>query len=558
MNSYAKLLAGASAAAFVTCSALAGPLKFSGNLSVPTSDLNAITVQLKDGEEGFVPDTGGLSYRLGDLDAKTLSPAAISAVLRAVSELYQERGILATRAVVTGPGYRASLAGNPLPVKIVEGRITKTRIVGTEKGQIISDAKRERIDAAAPIGVGETISATSLDGTVGQMNRFSRQQVRPVLVPEQGSLTLEYRVKQLPEHLTSLGVDNYGAERLGRERVSLDYTRWNAWVPDDKLHFKALTTFGGESNFIGADYMIPLDDLATSRFGISASYSRFVAEDVGLNGAAGIDFGGESFTLGMNWEKTLWNKNGQYFDGIVALRYLDVTQDQTSIGIPEASTEFLLPSIGMRYSKTTPSSSLILGGRLEANLSSIAGTDSGLELSRQGRLFADDSFNTGSLYAAYRVYMDNFLTGSDGRQHEFAVFASANTSFEKRLPPSFLNVAGGFQTVRGYPLGAGSGDDSFMVKLDYKYHFENVELGGHPAKLSTGFFTDFATVSNNDALIFEQDDSLWSVGLGLNADFNDTLRISLGYGVALKDITSATQSIDSGDREFYFQLGYTF
>ena len=200
MNSYAKLLAGASAAAFVTCSALAGPLKFSGNLSVPTSDLNAITVQLKDGEEGFVPDTGGLSYRLGDLDAKTLSPAAISAVLRAVSELYQERGILATRAVVTGPGYRASLAGNPLPVKIVEGRITKTRIVGTEKGQIISDAKRERIDAAAPIGVGETISATSLDGTVGQMNRFSRQQVRPVLVPEQGSLTLEYRVKQLPEH----------------------------------------------------------------------------------------------------------------------------------------------------------------------------------------------------------------------------------------------------------------------------------------------------------------------------------------------------------------------
>lgn len=558
MTTYAKYFAGVAASVLVSGTVFAGPLAFSGNSAVPTADLNAVTVQLSESEDGLVPDASGTSYQLGDLNAQQLSPAAISAVLRAISELYQDRGILATRAVVTGPGYQASRTGAPLPVKIIEGRISKTRIVGTKEGQVISEAKRARIAAAAPIGVGETISAKALDGTVGQMNRFSRQQVRPVLVPETGDLVLEYRVKQLPEQVASLTLDNFGAERLGRERVTFDFTRWNLFTPDDKLHFKALSTFEGESNYFGSDYMIPLDELATSRLGFNLAYSRFVAEDVGLNGALGIDFSGRSFNMGASWEKTLWNGNGQYLDSIVGLRYLDVTQDQSSIGIPKASTGFLLPSLGLRYSKTASNSTLVVGGRIETNFSDIADTDSGLALARQGRLFADDSFTTGSLYAAYRVYLDEFLTGSEGRQHELSLFASANTSFGSRLPPSFLNVAGGFQTVRGYPLGAASGDSSILIKVDYKRHFDAFDFAGHPLELSAGLFSDFASVHNEDALIFEQNDTLWSVGFGLDAKYHENLRLSLGYGFVLSEISSATQSIDAGDGEFYFQVSSSF
>lgn len=558
MTTYVKLFAGAAAGLLLTGSALAGPLTFTGNSSIQSEDLMAVTVKLKESEEGMVPDSLGSSYRLSDLDATKLAPAAISAILRNVSELYQERGILATRAVVTAPGYKASLEGRPLEIKIVEGKISKVRITGTEKDQVVSDAKRARIRSAAPIGVGETISAKTLDGTVGLMNRFSRQQVRPVLVPEGGDLVLEYRVKQLPENLTSLSIDNYGAERLGRERVSLDYTNWNAFTTDDKFHIKGLTTFQGNSNFVGLDYTMPLDSISSSRLSFNASYSNFVAEDVGLVGAAGIDFEGNSLNLGVSWEKTLWNGTGEYLESIVGLRYLDVTQDQTSIGVPEASTGFLLPSVGLRYSKTTPNSSLILGGRLEMNLSSLANTDTGLELDQQGRLFADDSFVTGSVYLAHRLYLDETFTGKAGRQHELATFATANTSFGDRLPPSFLNVAGGFPTVRGYPLGAASGDSSFMVKLDYKYHFDKFDVGGSPLGLSAALFSDFAAVKNEDALFFEGDETLWSIGVGIDAKFDEDLRASLGYGIVLSDIESPTQSIESGDGEFYFQVGYSF
>ena len=552
-----KHIAGFTAGALFTFSASAGPLKFTGNTSVSSEELYGVTVRLKEDEGGLVPDSLGQIYQFRNIDAAKLAPASVSAILRGVSELYQERGILATRAVVTSPGYKASLEGKALEVKVIEGKITQIKIIGTKQSDEISPAQKSRILSLAPIGVGDTISAKVLDGTVGLINRFSRQQIRPVLVPEIGDLVLEYRVKQLDDSMGTLAIDNYGADRLGRQRFTLDYTNWNSFTNDDKFHIKALTTLEGNSNYFGADYMIPLDDVRSSRLSFNLAYSNFVAEDVGLLGAADIDFEGESLNGGLSWEKTIWNDAGKYLDAIIGIRYLDVTQDQTSIGVPEATTGFLLPSVGIRYSKTTQNSSLIMGTRVEMNLSSLADTASGIELDQQGRLFAEDSFVTGSIYTAYRRYLDNIFTENNGRKHELSAFLTVNTSFGDRVPPSFLNVAGGFQTVRGYPLGIASGDSSFLAKLDYKYNFDTFDVGGG-LDVSAALFSDFATVKNEDALFFESDETLWSVGVGLDVTINEGLRATSGYGVVLRENESPVQDVKAGDGEFYFQVGYSF
>jgi hemolysin activation/secretion protein len=552
-----KHIAGFTAGALFAFSASAGPLKFTGNTSVSSEELYSVTVRLKEDEGGLVPDSLGQIYQLRNIDAAKLAPASVSAILRGVSELYQERGILATRAVVTSPGYKASLEGKALEVKVIEGKITQIKIIGTEQSNEISPAQKSRILSLAPIGVGDTISAKVLDGTVGLINRFSRQQIRPVLVPEVGDLVLEYRVKQLDDSMGTLAIDNYGADRLGRQRFTLDYTNWNSFTNDDKFHIKALTTLEGNSNYFGADYMVPLDDNASSRLSFKTAYSNFVAEDVGLVGATEIDFEGKSFNAGVSWEKTVWNDAGRYLDTIIGVRYLDVTQDQTSVGVPEAKTGFLLPSAGIRYSKTSPNGSLIMGGRVEMNLSSLADTAVGVELDQQGRLFSEDSFVTGSIYTAYRRYLDNILTENNGRKHELSAFLTVNTSFGDRVPPSFLNVAGGFQTVRGYPLGIASGDSSFLAKLDYKYHFDTFDVGGG-LDVSAALFSDFATVKNEDALFFESDETLWSVGVGLDVTINEGLRATAGYGVVLRENESPVQDVKAGDGEFYFQVGYSF
>ena len=356
-----KSIVGIATFSLLTFTTIAGPLKFTGNESVESEDLYRVTVKLKEGENGLVPDSLGQIYQLRNIDAAKLAPASISSILRGISELYQERGILATRAVVTASGYKASRQGKALEVKIIEGKVTRTRVVGAAESDEISPAQKNRVMSIAPIAVGDTISAKALDGTVGLINRFSRQQIRPVLVPEVGDLVLEYRVKQLDESMGTFAIDNYGADRLGRERFTLDYTNWNSFTPDDKFHIKALTTLEGNSNYFGADYMVPLDDIRSSRLSFNVAYSNFVAEDVGLLGAADIDFEGNSFNAGASWEKTIWNDAGKYLDTIIGIRYLDVTQDQTSIGVPEAKTGFLLPSVGIRYSKTTPNGSLIMG-----------------------------------------------------------------------------------------------------------------------------------------------------------------------------------------------------
>ena len=552
-----KSIAGLAACSLLPFTATAGPLKFTGNESVESEDLYRVTVKLKEGEDGLVPDSFGQIYQLRNIDAAKLAPASISLILRGISELYQERGILATRAVVTASGYKASRQGKALEVKVIEGKVTKTRVVGAAESDEISPAQKARVMSVAPIAIGDTISAKALDGTVGLINRFSRQQIRPVLVPEVGDLVLEYRVKQLDDSMGTLAIDNYGADRLGRERFTLDYTNWNSFANDDKFHIKALTTLEGNSNYFGADYMIPLDDVRSSRLSFNLAYSNFVAEDVGLLGAADIDFEGNSLNGGLSWEKTIWNDAGKYLDTIIGIRYLDVTQDQTSIGVPEAKTGFLLPSVGIRYSQTTPISSLIMGTRVEMNLSSLADTATGTELDQQGRLFAEDSFVTGSIYAAYRRYLDNILTEKNGRKHELSAFLNVNTSFGDRVPPSFLNVAGGFQTVRGYPLGIASGDSSILVKLDYKYHFDTLDIAGG-LDMSVSLFSDFATVKNEDALFFESDDTLWSVGVGLDATINNDLRAATGYGFVLRENESPVQDVEAGDGEFYFQVGYSF
>ena len=552
-----KSIAGLAAFSLLTFTAVAGPLKFTGNTSISSEELYGVIVKLKEGDGGLVPNSLGRIYQLRNIDAEKLAPAAISSILRGISELYQERGILATRAVVTASGYKASRQGKALEVKVIEGKVTKTRITGVGESDEISLAQKARVMSVAPIRVGDTISAKALDGTVGLINRFSRQQIRPVLVPEVEDLVLEYRVKQLDESMGTLAIDNYGAERLGRERFTLDYTNWNSFTLDDKFHIKALTTLEGNSNYFGADYMVPLDVFRSSRLSFNMAYSNFVAEDVGLLGAADIDFEGSSFNAGASWEKTIWNDAGKYLDTIVGIRYLDVTQDQTSIGVPEAKTGFLLPSVGLRYTKTTPNGSLIMGTRLEMNLSSLADTASGTELDQQGRLFAEDSFVTGSIYTAYRQYLDNILTEKNGRKHELSAFLTFNTSFGDRVPPSFLNVAGGFQTVRGYPLGIASGDSSFLVKLDYKYHFDTLDVGGG-LDVSAALFSDFSTVKNEDALFFESDETLWSAGVGLNATINNDLRAAAGYGFILRDNESPVQEVEAGDGEFYFQVGYSF
>ncbi len=549
-------------------------ISFEGNVSLSKYTLSEISVRFNEQDGRLYPSPAGRDYLISDIKPTSLSPEAVSQILREISAHYQEIGIPATRAVVTKDAFYASRSGKGLSIKIVEGKISKMRIVTDRIRGRLLNRKIKRIEEVVPLVEGEIIDSKKLDASLGSMNRFSRQHIQPVLVPENDEIVLEYRVQQKEETVIKSKLDNYGSERTGNYRVSGSIDAWNLIAPDDHLNIKALTTLEGESSFVGAEYTIPLDLTSSNRIKLSSHYSNYTAQDVGL-GATGIDFEGQSISANATYERTIGTYSGAYLDGFASLRILDVEQDQTGVGVAEGQAQYLLPSLGLKYSKMGTDTSFLFGAKIEGNLPDTVGTPEKQDLQRLGRVNADNDFVTASIYGLYRTYIDRFLGNDNKRAHEIELVGSASSSLGSRLPPSFLGVIGGHNSVRGYPVASASGDSNAYLKFDYNFHIPRVmdlsrEASDHRSKvlsprfvgdftqldLTLGWFTDIGIVQNSDPLFFENDDKLWSAGLSLGANYKDSLLLKLEYGWALSELENPIRRVDNGDGEFYLSLIY--
>jgi len=548
-------------------------VKINGNKSVSTTEISQIKVNLKEKDGKFFPSASGKKLSISELNSNKLSPQAISQILREISGFYQEIGIPATRAVVTKESFYASREGEDLIIKIVEGKISKVRFATKSLSSRLLKRKINRLEKAAPVLGGETINSKRIDRTIGLMNRFSRQNIQTVLVPNDGEVILEYRARQLDETKIQSRFDNYGSERTGEYRAFSSLDNWNVLSVDDRLTLKALTSVEGDSSYYAADYSSPLDITSSKRIKISGIYSRYNAQDVGL-GTSGIDFEGVSKSGAISYEQTLASNNGAYLDAFIEARILDVEQDQRGVGVPEGSAKYFLPSVGFKYSKTGVDTSFIIGSKIETNIPSVLDTPSGERLDNLGRLNTENNFVTASLYGAYQTYIDKVLGLSNKRAHGIEFSGSVSDSLGSRVPPSFLGVLGGYNTIRGYPMSSASGDSTAYLKLDYKLHIPRIldvipDQSGFRSRprfvgdfpdwdLTLGGFTDFGVVKNNDPLFYETDDQLWSVGVGFGAKYRDLFSLSVEYGWALKELVSPFKNTQPGDGELYLSLIYNW
>ena len=552
---------------------LSSRVKIDGNVSVSAVDISQIKIQLKEKDGKFYPSPIGDKLSISELNAHQLSPQAISQILREISGFYQEVGIPATRAVVTKESFYSSREGKDLVIKIVEGKISKVRYATKSLSSRLLKRKINRIKKAAPLVGGETINSNKLDNSIGLLNRFSRQNIQTVLVPENGEIILEYRVRQRDETKIKSRFDNYGSERTGEYRVFGSLDNWNLFSVDDKLGLKALTSIDGDSSYYAADYSSPLDVTSSKRIAISGIYSKYNAQDVGL-GASGIDFEGISKSGQVSYEQTLASVNGAYLDAFVAARILSVDQDQSGIGVPKGNAQYFLPSLGFKFSKTGVDSSFLIGSKIETNIPSLLDTPSAIGLNNLGRLNAENDFTTATFYGAYQAYLDNTLGLSKKRAHSIEVAGSVFDSLGSRVPPSFLGVLGGHNTIRGYPVSSASGDSMAFLKLDYKIHMPRLldimpQQSGMRFRprfegdlpdwdLTFGVFTDFGMVKNNDPLFYEADDRLWSAGVGLGAKYSDLFALNVEYGWALRELINPFKNIQPGDGELYLSLIYNW
>ena len=215
-----------------------------------------------------------------------------------------------------------------------------------------------------------------------------------------------------------------------------------------------------------------------------------------------------------------------------------------------------------------------LGSKIETNIPSVLDTPSGESLDNLGRLNTENNFVTASLYGAYQAYIDKALGLPKKRAHSIEFSGSVSDSLGSRVPPSFLGVLGGYNTIRGYPMSSASGDSTAYLKLDYKLLIPRIldvipDQSGFRSRprfegdlpdwdLTLGGFTDFGVVKNNDPFFYETDDQLWSAGLSLGANYKDSLAVKLEYGWVLRELITPFRQVDNGDGKFYLSLIYNW
>ncbi|MFP4283284.1 MAG: ShlB/FhaC/HecB family hemolysin secretion/activation protein [Opitutales bacterium] len=528
----------------------AGAIRFTGNNALSTTELARIEVRLAERGGELVPDPAGAVYTLGAVDASRLGPEAVARIVQAISAHYQSRDVLATRAEVTSAAYAEAQGGGDLVVRIVEGRVDDVR-VATVDGTPVSESTRARVLGASPVTAGGSLDGAALDDTVAQLNRFAAARVHPVLFAASEGLVLEYRVAPAAPFKFAYTIDNYGSERTGEVRHTVEASAQGLASEHDRLSVTGILTSSADSRYLRAEYFLPLGALHKHRLRASVYHASYTAEDIG---ALAFDFEGESTGAILAYETTLLNRDGRFLDLSVGAHFVDASQDQSSVGIPEASSGFFLPYVDLRLSSPGAALSWVGGVRLETNLPDLGGTGDLIELSRLGRFNASDDFTIGRLYGGVRLFLDPAT-----RVHEVLANGAYIASLSgDRLPASFLNVTGGHATARGYPVAAVSGDQSAYAQLEYRFHGLRLLEKAPEWDASLALFLDLAEASNEDPLPFEYDDGLASFGVGLHVSYRDRFRAGIEYAQVIKDIVTPYTSIESGDNQVYFTASLSF
>lgn len=543
-----------------------------GNEAIPLSELMNISVPLALKKGQYQPDPNGIPITLDKLMPEYLSPAAIEAILNELSRHYQDVGQLAVRSDVTRGSYDASQSGGNLLISVSEGQLASSRVVAMNPENEIPARVKSRILKAAPLEENDTIDGKKLDTTLGQLNRFSPDYVQPVLMRNAaGELEMEYRVKTGKRAGFEYALDNYGSERTGEHRHTIKGYMNRILTPADKLELAATYSENedDDSLFVKGEYLYPLDEVARNRLRFSGYYSEYNSGDIGVQL---FEYKGKSASASAAFERTLWTRDGIYWDLSAGGQYTKAQQDHSSLGIPVQTVDFRNYFAGTQVSKSQVDRSWVLGGKLEGG-----STDADdIELARMGRLYAESDYLIGSLYGAARMYLDSLFGPRNRRAHEFTISASAKTNLQgERLPATYLSVLGGHSTVRGYPVASASGDSLVFGQFDYRLHLNRLgdpvdeadqkrnwkprfEGDIPPLDISIGLFTDIGGISNYDKLFFESDAELWSAGLGVYGRATRQIHFSLEYARALLDVDASSQPVLSGDDQFYFSIDLNY
>ena len=379
-------------------------------------------------------------------------------------------------------------------------------------GQTVKDPKHLWIKDKSPIKVGALIEKGPLQDYLTRLNRFEGRRVDSAINAsgEAGKVILDYLIKEQKPWSIYGQTSNTGTEATGlwRHRLGAEYKQLrNA---DDILRFEYVTSEPTRFQSAYGSYEMALIKPDRLKAKLYASYGQYSAQDIGF----GLQtFEGENLTVGtaLTWTPLYWHEFP--LDISVGVEWFVVKTDNLSLGQSEGA--FILPTIGIGTERKTEQFSLSIDLSVQASFGGPAQED----LDGLGRIESDGEFILGKWDIAASFYIEPLLYGKKWRDfsrrdlpnakeeaefnelggekrfgvkaadyfntkqkaeldwkrgirvHEVA-FSSRGQYVvgDNRLAPQLTSIAGGFNTVRGYPESFSSGDNSWTASLEYRLH----------------------------------------------------------------------------------------
>lgn len=455
----------------------------------------------------------------------------------------------------------------------------------TDPESQINRSEHTRLRDRFDIETGDLLTREKVDTEVYRLNRHPGRRADVAIAPSgaPGEVVVDYLITEPKPWSAYVSVSNTGTESTDEWRERFGFIHRQLTGRDDVLRLDYITAWFDETNAFLGSY--EFDFGPRNRLKLYGSWSEYTARDVGFGFE---NFTGESYTLGAEFRRNVWQDGPRFVDLVAGLRFEHIDVENRLLLI-QGRERFLLPSIGVRYEKNTPLHNAFGELMLETNWGSVVGTDE-MEVVRLGRFGADENFTILRGQLIHSFYLDPYLDpkgfrGEKGQDdmtlaHELALSLRGQWAFHSRLVPNFESVAGGAYSVRGYPESAAVGDDAIMASAEYRFHLgrsttisdqtttllgqtfrssRTRPYGGADWDLIFKGFIDVARVSPNDAPFFERAETLVGTGVGIEAQLRSNLTLRLDYGIALTPLGVGTaRSVDVGDSRLHFMAQFVF
>jgi hemolysin activation/secretion protein len=570
---------------------------------VDLEEILDLEVGLRSTERGFVaPRPVDRTYRMkldSIPDDSRFYPSALQHINWFIVLSFSRLGIdgvfITVPDVEPGTGRDLRKAGNTtLRLRVWTGRIADIATVadGARFDDLTVEERtnhpaHEWMLALSPVQPGgdrDLLRVDELNDFAFSMSRHPGRRVDAELSAgtQPGTTQVTYRVAENRPLFTYFQFSNTGTEATSEWRQQFGFSHNQLTGRDDVLRFDYVTGNFDEVNGVIGAYEAPFTlQMPELRWGISGGWTSYDAQEVGF---ALPGFTGDDWYAGTGLTYTLLQRGQLFVDVASSLRWQYVSATNRALGTSSES-DFFLPQVGVIARRDTSTSALRASLDLVGNLASVADTATGNALDELGRLDADDDFVILRWNGSWSSYLEPLLNRaafedpgtpeSSTLAHEVGLTFRGQYAFNYRLIPQFQQVAGGLYTVRGYEQSAAAGDTVLIGSAEYRFHLPRIfrpdptpprvpvmgrfrtrpqqVYGGADWDLIFRVFADAAWVHASDALAFETNQTLASVGSGIELQILRNLSIRFDTGVVLSPIETSGGAVlaDVGDMEFY-------